>query len=162
MPSVIPMDILERTIAERLTALGVTIATAESCSGGLIAHRITNVAGSSAYFLGGVVTYGNDAKEKLLGVPCETLAAHGAVSAAVARAMAEGARRAFGSDYAVGVTGIAGPAGGTPEKPVGLVYIAVAGPRGTAVTRNQFDGPREAVKEKTADAALTLLMEHLG
>ena len=141
--------------------MGVSLATAESCSGGLIAHRITNVPGSSAYFLGGVVSYSNEAKESLLGVAHDILVAHGAVSEPVARAMAEGARRVFGSDYAVGVTGIAGPDGGRPDKPVGLVYIAVAAPHGTIVMRNQFDGPRESVKEKAADLALSLLLEHL-
>ena len=144
-----------------MSELGVTLSTAESCSGGLIAHRITNVPGSSAYFLGGVVSYSNEAKEDLLGVPNDILFAFGAVSESVACAMADGARDLFGSDYAVGVTGIAGPTGGSADKPVGLVYIAVATPRGTIVTRNQFDGPRESVKEKAADLALSLLLEHL-
>ena len=156
-----PVTDLDEKISARLAALGVSLATAESCSGGLIAHRITNVPGSSAYFLGGVVSYSNEAKESLLGVAHDILVAHGAVSEPVARAMAEGARRVFGSDYAVGVTGIAGPDGGRPDKPVGLVYIAVAAPHGTIVMRNQFDGPRESVKEKAADLALSLLLEHL-
>jgi len=154
-------DELEQLIGARLIASSRTVSTADSCSGGLIAHRITNVSGSSRYFLGGVVSYSNVAKESLLGVPHELLAAHGAVSGLVARAMAEGARRVFGSDYAIGATGIAGPTGSTPDKPVGLVYIAVASPHGTFVTEHRFDGPREEVKEKTAETALTLLLEHL-
>ena len=149
-------------MAERLIARGNSLSTAESCTGGLIAHRITNLAGSSAYFLGGIVSYSNAAKETLLHVPHEMLVAHGAVSEPVARAMAEGARQAIGSDYAIGVTGIAGPDGGTAEKPVGLVYIAVAGPDGTTVTQNRFAGGREQVKEQTADRAVTLLLERLG
>lgn len=144
-----------------MSALGVSLAAAESCSGGLIAHRVTNISGSSAYFLGGVVSYSNEAKEKLLGVPHELLTAHGAVSEPVARAMAEGARGVFGSDYAIGVTGIAGPTGGTAEKPVGLVFIAVAGPGDTVVGRHLFEGPRDVVKEKTAETALTMLLEQL-
>lgn len=155
------MPSLSQLIADRLAGAKESLSTAESCSGGLVAHRITDISGSSAYFLGGVVSYSNHAKERLLGVPHDMLMAHGAVSEPVARAMAEGARRVFGSDYAIGVTGIAGPTGGTPEKPVGLVYIAVATPARTIVTRNQFEGSREDVKEKTADAALTLLLEQL-
>jgi PncC family amidohydrolase len=142
-----------------LRASGATLATAESCSGGLIAHRLTNVAGSSAYFLGGVVSYSNDAKVALLGVSEASLAAHGAVSEEVAREMVEGARARFGADYATACTGIAGPSGGTPEKPVGLVYIGVAGPKGTRVERCRFDGDRTRIKEQTADRALGLVLE---
>lgn len=138
-----------------------TIATAESCSGGLIAHRLTNVPGASTPFLGGIVAYSNAVKVALLGVPEEPLEAFGAVSEPVALAMAEGARRRFGCDFAVSVTGIAGPDGGTPDKPVGLVYMAVAGAGGSRAVRRQFDGDRAAVKEKTADAALNLLWEVL-
>ncbi|MCC6796222.1 MAG: nicotinamide-nucleotide amidohydrolase family protein [Candidatus Hydrogenedentes bacterium] len=151
----------ESSLVKCLMVKGLTVSSAESCSGGLIAHRITNVPGSSACFLGGVVSYSNDAKERLLGVPHSALSAHGAVSEPVARAMAEGARGVFGTDHAIGVTGIAGPGGGTPEKPVGLVYIAVAGPRDTIVTKKFFTGTREAIKEQTADAALELLLEQL-
>jgi PncC family amidohydrolase len=156
-----PTRTLENAVLKSLTSRKATVSTAESCSGGLIAHRITNVSGSSAYFLGGIISYSNDAKESLLGVPRDILMAHGAVSEPVARAMAEGARRAFGSDYAVSTTGIAGPTGGTAEKPVGLVFIAVAGPGGTVVTKHRFDGPRELVKENTADTALTILLEQI-
>lgn len=149
------------SLLKALTAKELTLSTAESCTGGLIAHRVTNVSGSSGYFLGGIVSYCNDAKERLLGVPHDVILAHGAVSEPVARAMAEGARPAFGADYAVGVTGIAGPTGGTPEKPVGLVYIAVAGPHDTIVTKHFFTGTRESIKEQTAEAALELLLEQL-
>ena len=138
-----------------------TIATAESCSGGLIAHRLTNVPGSSTPFLGGLVAYSNAVKMALLDVPEVLLDAFGAVSEPVAVAMAEGARKRFRSDFAVAVTGIAGPGGGTPEKPVGLVYMAVAGPSATRTEVHHFAGDRAAVKEQTADAALTLLWETL-
>ena len=156
-----PPEPREYTLFKRLSDKGLTASTAESCSGGLIAHRITNVSGSSACFLGGIVSYSNEAKERLLGVPNSLLMTHGAVSEPVARAMAEGARQVFGTDYAVGVTGIAGPTGGSPEKPVGLVYVAVAGPRDTIVVRHQFEGSREAIKEQTAETALALLLEQL-
>lgn len=150
---------LEELIGDRLRATGGSLATAESCSGGLIAHRITNVPGSSDYFLGGIVSYSNAAKSALLGVSEETLAAHGAVSEPVAKQMAQGARARFAAQYAVACTGIAGPGGGTPDKPVGLVYIAVDGPRGTSVVRSQFDGDRTSIKEQTADQALRLVLE---
>ena len=152
---------LEEQLGERLRMTGGTIATAESCSGGLIAHRITNVPGSSAYFIGGVVSYSNEMKTTLLGVGDEILAEHGAVSDPVGRAMAEGAQSRFGADYAVACTGVAGPGGGTEEKPVGLVYIAVASPRGTRVERYRLDGDRQAVKEQTAELALGMLLESI-
>ncbi|HIP99315.1 TPA: nicotinamide-nucleotide amidohydrolase family protein, partial [Candidatus Bipolaricaulota bacterium] len=125
----------EVEVGERLRKLGKTLAVAESCSGGLLAMRITEVPGASDYFLGGIVSYANAAKERLLAVPGEVLAERGAVSPECARAMALGVKRAFGADYALAITGIAGPGGGTPEKPVGLVYIAVAGPEGEAEVR---------------------------
>ncbi len=153
---------LEEQVGARLRALKQRLATAESCSGGLIAHRITNISGSSEYFAGGVVTYSNDAKRDVLGVAAETLAAHGAVSEAVAREMAEGARRRMSADRAVACTGIAGPGGGSPGKPVGLVYIGVAGPDGSRVERCQFQGDRMSIKQQTADRALALLLEALG
>jgi len=151
----------EVLIGRHLSRLKRTLATAESCSGGLVAHRITNISGSSEYFLGGVVAYSNKIKASLLRVPKEDLAAYGAVSEQVARAMAEGARARLGADYAVGVTGIAGPQGGSAEKPVGLVYVAVAAPEGVIVLRNRFRGSREAVKEQTAERALDMLLEVL-
>lgn len=148
---------LEEALYARLSAFGRTMATAESCTGGLIGHRLTNVAGMSDCYLGGVVVYSNAAKEALLGVSGETLRKHGAVSDAVAREMALGARRLFGSDYALSVTGIAGPGGGSEEKPVGLVYIGVSGPAGLEVRECRFTGDRVSVKEQSATAALELI-----
>ena len=141
---------------------GLTVATAESCTGGLVAHAITDVAGSSAYFRGAFVTYADDVKRDQLGVPAELLAAHGAVSAQVARAMAEGARARLVTDLAVAITGIAGPGGGTAEKPVGLTYVAVADDRGADVRRHQWPGDRGENKHDSARAALELLLERLG
>lgn len=155
------MPHLESEIGRLLIEQGATLATAESCSGGLIAHRITNVPGSSHYFLGGVVSYSNAAKESLIGVSANTLGAHGAVSESVAREMAEGVRARFGSGYATACTGIAGPSGGTADKPVGLVYIGVTGPKETRVERCRFVGDREEIKQQTADRALELLKEML-
>lgn len=137
----------------------LTVATAESCTGGEISHRIVEIAGSSAYFLGGVVAYANSAKASLLGVPPDVLDNPGAVSDVCARSMAEGARRAFGADLAVATTGIAGPGGGTARKPVGLVFIAVSGPAGTIVTEHRFPGDRHAIIAATATAALELLVD---
>lgn len=132
--------------------------TAKSCTGGLIAHRLTNISGSSAYVLGGVVTYSNEAKMKLIGVPEATLSAHGAVSAATAQAMAEGVRALFNADIALSVTGIAGPGGGWPKKPVGLVYIGLAlRDRETQVNRYLWDGDRKSNKARSADAALQMI-----
>lgn len=137
----------------------ISIATAESCTGGHIAGRITDIAGSSAYFHGGIVSYTNEAKAALLGVPEEILANPGAVSDACARAMAEGTRRRLNATLGVSTTGIAGPGGGTDRKPVGLVYIAIAGPGGTEVERHVFDGDRAAVMDAAATRALELLVE---
>ncbi len=134
------------------------LAAAESCSGGEVAHRITAVPGSSAYFLGSIVAYANGAKRDLLGVPAEVLATRGAVSEECARAMAEGARRAFGADLAVSTTGIAGPGGATARKPVGLVYVALAGPNGTSCREHRFPGDRAAVVAAAAEAALRMLV----
>jgi len=151
-----------RDLAERLQArclpAGLTVATAESCTGGRVADALTDIAGSSDYVRGGIIAYADDVKVALLGVPRETLRAHGAVSAQVARAMAEGARARFGVDLAVAVTGIAGPGGATPAKPVGLAYVAVAGPRGTAIVRHAWDGDRDSNKDASAAAALGLLL----
>ncbi|MBX7255352.1 MAG: CinA family protein [Candidatus Hydrogenedentes bacterium] len=157
-----PESLLEKQIGDRLTRRKETVASAESCSGGLIAHRITNVAGSSAYFQGGVVTYSNQAKCDLLGVKKDSILAEGAVSDTVARQMAEGARARFLADWGVGVTGIAGPTGGTPEKPVGLVYVAVSGKAGTTVQRCMFNGNREEIKSQTANTALQMILEQLA
>ena len=136
----------------------VTFGTAESCTGGLISASVTDIAGVSAVFFGGIVSYDNSIKEKLLGVPAQTLAENGAVSPETASAMSVGARRVLGVDYAVAVTGIAGPGGGTEEKPVGLVYISVASQSNILVTENHFSGDRETVRLQTAEKALSLLI----
>ncbi|MFP4500081.1 MAG: CinA family protein [Candidatus Hydrogenedentota bacterium] len=155
-----PMQVLyAQRIIEQLAPRGRTLATAESCTGGLIAGTLTDVAGASSVFVGGVVAYTNTIKERLLGVPSDALAQDGAVSEAVARAMAAGARKRLGATYAVAVTGIAGPGGGTEEKPVGLVYIAVACPEDVTVHRHQFAGDRGAVRRQTVDAALQHVWE---
>lgn len=152
----------ESRIVSYLIDAGKTIATAESCSGGLIAHRLTNVPGASTPFLGGIVAYSNAVKTALLAVPAPTLESFGAVSEETARAMAEGARAALGADMAIAVTGIAGPGGGTPEKPVGLVYMALAQAGQTQVERHEFHGDRESIKMQTAEAALNLVWESLN
>ena len=146
-------------LATALLARRQTLATAESCTGGLVGAALTGLPGSSAWYLGGVVAYANELKIRLLGVPAEILAAHGAVSLETARAMAAGARAATGADFAVALTGIAGPAGGTPEKPVGLVYIAVAAPHGTATFKHHFSGSRAEIRQAATEAALRHLLE---
>ena len=152
---------IEEEIGRLLSAQRLTLATAESCTGGLVAHRITNVAGSSTYFVGGLVAYANKAKEALLGVRHETLVTHGAVSEQTAREMASGARLRLGADVAVAVTGIAGPTGGTPEKPVGLVYIALSAPDAERCQRHVWGGDRLANKEQSAGSVLDLLLAYL-
>ena len=136
---------------------GVTLATAESCTGGLIASELTSIAGSSDVYLGSVVSYANKVKEGLLGVSGESLATVGAVSEAVACQMAQGARESTGADYAVSVTGIAGPGGGTPEKPVGTVWIGLAGPDGVQAQHFVFDGDRSEVRAQTVEESLKAL-----
>ncbi len=152
---------LEATIGKLLLKKGLTLATAESCTGGLVAHRITGVAGSSAYFRGSVVAYHNDIKVSELNVPTETLVTSGAVSEATARAMAEGACRRLGADVAVATSGVAGPSGGTPEKPVGTICIAVADAQGTVSKQFSFDRGRDLNITYTAQAVLTLLWQRL-
>ena len=141
---------------------GVTVATAESCTGGLIAKLLTDLAGSSGYFRGGVVSYSNEAKTEFLGVPGEQLVAHGAVSAQVARAMAVGVLHRTGADLAVAVTGISGPGGGSAAKPVGLTYVAVADKDGAEVRRYLWSGDRSGNREATARAAVELLLERVA
>jgi len=141
---------------------GISVGTAESCTGGLIGHTLTAIAGSSAYYLGGIVSYSDDLKTSLLGVSPESIERHGAVSAQVAVAMAEGARERLGCDYAMAATGVAGPGGGTQAKPVGLTYVAAAGPHGHEVQRHLWDGDRAANKERSAAAALELLLALLA
>ena len=155
------METLLAQIAAALLARQQTLATAESCTGGLVGAALTGLAGSSAWYLGGVIAYANELKLRLLGVPPDVLAAHGAVSLETARAMAEGARAATGADFAVGITGIAGPTGGTPEKPVGFVYVGVAAPHGTATFKHRFSGSRADVRHAAAEAALRHLLDSL-
>ena len=148
------MEASAQKIAAALLARGRTLATAESCTGGLVGAALTDPAGSSAWYLGGVVAYSNSLKSRLLGVPPEILAAHGAVSPETARAMAAGALENTGADFAVAVTGIAGPGGGTPAKPVGLVYMAVAGLGKTDVFEHRFSGTRAEIRAAAVAAAL--------
>jgi nicotinamide-nucleotide amidase len=155
-------ETLEAVVGRLLAERGETLVTAESCTGGLLAERITRVAGSSAWFLGGAVTYSNALKTGLLGVPESLLAEHGAVSEAVARAMAEGARRRLGADWAVAITGVAGPGGGSDEKPVGTVDLAWAGPDGETVhRRRRFLGDRDRIRRLSALTALEWLRRRL-
>ena len=159
-------DLALRTLAERLQAVclerGLRVAFAESCTGGRVMDALTDVAGSSGYVAGGIVAYDDAAKEALLGVPRATLVAHGAVSAQVAVAMAEGARVRFAVDLAAAVTGIAGPGGARAAKPIGLTYVAVADAEGATVRRFIWPGDREANKTDSARAALDLLLERTG
>lgn len=154
---------LETQVGTLLQASGFTVGAAESCTGGLILHRLTNIAGSSAYVLGGVVAYANTVKQNLLNVQEATLSAYGAVSEQCAAEMAQGLRGLLGVDFALSVTGIAGPGGGTIEKPVGLTYIGLAGPDNLLrVEKHIWPGERVAVKNTSADAALRLLLSHLA
>lgn len=152
---------LENTVGELLRSQRLTLSVAESCTGGLLGHRLTDVPGSSDYFVGGVVAYSNQAKEQILGVRRATLDAFGAVSEQTAREMASGARRLFGSDLSLSVTGVAGPAGGTPDKPVGLVYIALAAPDRQVCQRYVWDADRPGNKAYSAQAALEILVDYL-
>jgi len=152
---------LEAVLVGLLTARKQTLALAESCTGGAIAHRVTNVPGASAVLLAGLVTYSNEAKQKFLGVQAETLKQNGAVSEPVAREMAEGAARQTGADYALSVTGIAGPSGGTADKPVGTVFIGLTDKSETTVEKNFNPYDRETFKQVTAQQALELLRKKL-
>jgi nicotinamide-nucleotide amidase len=148
---------VEELVLSLAAAQGLTLATAESCTGGLVSARLTGVPGSSESFVGGVVSYSDDVKCSELGVPEELLAAHGAVSAEVAAAMAEGARQRLGADVAVAVTGVAGPGGGTPEKPVGRVHLHAAGPGGSLTRMLDLPGEREQIRVRATVTALHLL-----
>ncbi len=152
---------LEERVGELLVRLGLTISLAESCTGGLIGHRLTNVPGSSRYFMGGVVAYDNGVKERILGVRRETLAEHGAVSAETAQEMAQRARRLFNTDLALSVTGIAGPSGATPEKPIGLTHVHLSARDAEWGERHIWQGNREENKARSAEAALDLLRRYL-
>ena len=144
-------------MARELDARRLTLAVAESCTGGSLAAAITDLAGVSSFFLGGVVSYANEVKMALLDVPEATLRDVGAVSEPTARAMAEGVRRRLSADIGVGITGLAGPGGGTADKPVGLVYIGVAAPGGTEVRRNVWPGTRDAIRHAAVEAALEMI-----
>jgi competence/damage-inducible protein CinA-like protein len=152
---------VEELVVDRCRDLALTLATAESCTGGLVGARITAVAGASDVFLGGIVAYSNAVKERELGVPGTVLERHGSVSPETAEAMAEGARATLGADVAVSVTGVAGPGGGTPEKPVGLVYVTASGPSGTSTQRLVLPGDREAVRVRATAVALHALRQVL-
>jgi nicotinamide-nucleotide amidase len=156
-------DTLESVVGRLLQSRGATVATAESCTGGLIAERLTRVPGSSAWFLGGAVAYSNAAKTAMVGVPAEVIARDGAVSQATATALAAGARQRFGAGFGIGVTGIAGPDGGSAEKPVGTVHIAVAGDDGAVAHRVAvFPGERERVRWQSSQWALDMLRRKLS
>jgi nicotinamide-nucleotide amidase len=148
---------LEEVVADLLRAKNKTLAVAESCSGGHLSDRITDIAGSSEYFKGGIVAYSIDSKQKLLGLSLEQLNKDGVVSENTAVAMAKAARERFSSDYGVGITGLAGPGGDQSEKPVGLVYIAAGNQTKTLMREYTFGGGRRAVKERSAQIALSLL-----
>ena len=152
---------LEHVVGALLADRGWWIALAESCTGGLTASRLTDIAGSSAYVERGVVTYSNRAKTELLGVPEALLVEHGAVSEPVATAMAQGIRARAGVDIGVGITGIAGPGGGTETKPVGMVCVAVDGPSGSRVTTQRFPGARTQVKTFASGSALDMIRRYL-
>lgn len=150
---------IEARVGAALLEKGWTVSAAESCTGGLVMHRLTNIAGSSAYVQGGVVVYSYESKEALLGVKSETLLTHGAVSEETATEMVQGVLRVFNTDVAVSITGIAGPGGGMPGKPVGLTYLAVATRSGWLHVENHvWPGDREAVKQSSADCALKLIL----
>jgi nicotinamide-nucleotide amidase len=152
-------ETLEGAVVRMLRQAGLTLATAESCTGGLLAQRITDVPGSSEVFLGGVVAYSNEAKTSLVGVPQEMIRSHGAVSREVAEALAAGVRARFGADIGVGITGIAGPGGGTPDKPVGLVWMALATDAGVQSESTVYIGIRRDIRTKATQTALTKLRD---
>jgi nicotinamide-nucleotide amidase len=155
-------ETLEEVVGGLLKGNGYTLATAESCTGGLLAGRITDVPGSSEYFLEGAITYSNEAKTRLLGVPKKMIEDHGAVSEEVATAMASGVRELAGSTFGIGITGIAGPSGGTAEKPVGLVYIALADDSRVSAKKFVFPGDRQFIRTLSVNAALDLLRRRMG
>lgn len=152
---------IEKILGESLKQRGLTFATAESCTGGLVGHKITNVSGSSEYYLGAVVAYAYQAKVDLLGVSWDTLNAHGAVSAETVREMAAGGRKALKADIVVSISGIAGPTGGTPEKPVGTVWFGLETPEGSWTRGRVFDGNRIEVKQQAASAAMQFVLDYL-
>ena len=154
-------DSLEQIVGYYLQMRDATLAVAESCTGGLLAERITSISGSSRYFLGGVVVYSNQLKTAFADVPAELIEKHGAVSNEVAIALAEGIRKRCGSTLGIGITGVAGPAGGTPEKPVGLVFIALASEKGTEVAERNFPGDRKRIRFFASQLALDMIRRKL-
>jgi PncC family amidohydrolase len=152
---------LEFEIGQYLRSSGWRLATAESCTGGLVGHRLTNVPGSSDYYLGGVIAYANQVKMEQLGVRIETLQQYGAVSQETVLEMANGVRQRFQADVGLSVSGIAGPSGGTPDKPVGLVWIGLSASGGAQAWNFLFHGTRLQVKQQSAEKALELLVGHL-
>jgi nicotinamide-nucleotide amidase len=154
-------ETMAAVVGALLRKAGAKLTTAESCTGGLLGEMITAVSGSSDYYLGGVVAYANEVKQQFLDVGEALLREHGAVSEPVAAAMAEGCRKRFGSDWAIGVTGVAGPAGGTEEKPVGLVFVSLAGAGGTEVVRSQFPGSREIIRLRASLMGMNMLRKRL-
>ena len=157
-----PLAQLAAQLQDLAIARGATVSSAESCTGGNIAHQITSISGSSEYFKGSVVSYANDVKHRVLGVPADVLENPGAVSEPCARAMVEGVRGVIGTDFAVSTTGIAGPLGGTERKPVGLVYIGVASTEHRIVEEHVFSGDRAAVIESATRRALELLIHAIS
>jgi nicotinamide-nucleotide amidase len=155
-------DTLEGVLIRELCHRGEKLAVAESCTGGGLGERLTRVPGCSGTFLGGIISYSNEVKARQLGVSGKTLREHGAVSEPCAREMAEGARRSLAADWGVSITGIAGPDGGLEHKPVGLVIIGVAGPKGTAVSEHRFRGSREQIRLRSVQWALIELRNALG
>jgi len=154
-------DTLESVVGALLTKNNLTLAVAESCTGGMISKLLTDVPGSSSYFIGSAVCYSNRLKTMLAGVPEEIIAEHGAVSPETASAMAKGIRKSTGADIGLGITGIAGPGGGTPDKPVGLVYIAVDGSHGTIVKKNIFAGQRDGIRQRSSLTALNEIRKYV-
>jgi nicotinamide-nucleotide amidase len=154
-------ETLERIVLYHLELRGATLATAESCTGGLVAERLTSISGSSRSFLGGAVVYSNELKTLFADVPADMIEEHGAVSREVAAALAEGIRARVGSTYGVGITGIAGPSGGSEDKPVGLVYLAVADAKDTQVLEKRFSGDRDRIRQHAAQQALDLVRRAL-
>ncbi len=152
---------LEKLIGDRLREKGWTLSIAESCTGGLICDRITDVSGSSDYFMGGTVAYSNESKEEHLGVPMDDIKKFGAVSSQVAKKMAQGVQKAFGTTFGLSTTGIAGPTGGSKEKPVGLVFIGVSNGKKTWVMKLSLKGSRREIKEKATEKALQFFYERL-
>ena len=153
---------LEVQVGELLRLHGLRLAVAESCTGGLIGHRLTNIPGSSTYYMGSIIAYAYEAKVRLLGVRWDTLEKHGAVSQDTVLEMALGVRRALAADIGLSVSGIAGPGGGTPDKPVGLVWIGLSAPDADEAWSYTWDGDRLQNKEYTAEQALQLLVDYLS